>query len=82
MRPCRRCGQTNPRRMIALMTLWFGQYAGLRPESGYFYLCPACYQSCIAPHAADVMLRLADSHPVRRAPPPRPTDLPPTNPFS
>ena len=43
MRPCRRCGQTNPRRMFALMSLWFGPYAGVRPEPGYFYLCPNRY---------------------------------------
>jgi hypothetical protein len=73
MRPCRRCGYTNPRRMIALMSLWFGHYAGQRPEPGYFYLCPACYQNCIAPHASDIMHRLTESHPVRRGTVPRTT---------
>jgi hypothetical protein len=55
--------------MIALMSLWFGHYAGLRAEPGYFYLCPACYQNCIAPHASDIMHRLTENHPVRRATP-------------
>ena len=67
--------------MIALMSLWFGQYAGLRPEGGYFYLCPACYQHCIEPHAAEVMQRLTDAHPARNATS-RPLEPPPPGAFS
>lgn len=60
--------------MIALMSLWFGPYAGLRPESGYFYLCPSCYQSCIAPHSSEVLHRLTEAHPARHGSTPRPID--------
>jgi hypothetical protein len=77
MRPCRRCGQTNPRRMFALMSLWFGPYAGVRPEPGYFYLCPNCYQSCIGPHLGEVLHRLTEAHPARRVAPLRPPEAPP-----
>jgi hypothetical protein len=77
MRPCRRCGKTDPRRMIALMSLWFGEYAGFRAEVGYFYLCPSCYHSCIAPHAGEIVHRLTEAHPARHAAPPRPTEPPP-----
>jgi hypothetical protein len=68
--------------MIALMGLWFGQYAGLRPDAGgYFYLCPACYQHCIAPHSAEVMQRLTEAHPARN-PASRPLEPPPPGAFS
>jgi hypothetical protein len=82
MRPCRRCGQTNPRRMIALMSLWFGHYAGFRPEAGYFYLCPACYQSCIVPHADEFLHRLAEAHPARQGSTARPLEPPPPGAFT
>jgi hypothetical protein len=49
MRPCRVCGRTNRRRMHALMTLWFGHYAGVPYDHGYFYLCPRCYTRYIPP---------------------------------
>jgi hypothetical protein len=49
MRPCRVCGRTNRRRMHALMTLWFGHYAGVPFDHGYFYLCPRCYTRYIPP---------------------------------
>jgi hypothetical protein len=55
MRPCRRCGRTDPHRMFALMTLWFGRLADLPLHGGYFYLCPACYEQLIAPHLAPVV---------------------------
>jgi hypothetical protein len=62
MKPCRQCGTTDPRRMIALMTLWFGRFAGVDPDGGYFYLCPSCYEHCIAPHFAPVVDKLARRH--------------------
>lgn len=68
MRPCNRCGRTDPRRMIALMTLWFGPPAGLIPEPGYFYLCPSCYQACIAPLSDVIVHRLTEHHPVGHKP--------------
>lgn len=49
MRPCNRCGRTDQYRMFALMTFWYGALADLPPEGGYFYLCPACYNTCIPP---------------------------------
>jgi hypothetical protein len=52
--------------MIALMTLWFGPAAGFHPEPGYFYLCPACYQACIAPLATVIVHRLTEHHPIAR----------------
>lgn len=36
--------------MFALMTLWYGAFAGVPLHGGYFYLCPACYEQCIVPH--------------------------------
>jgi hypothetical protein len=66
--------------MFALMTLWFGQYAGIAPEGGYFYLCPSCYQRFISPHAREIAHRLAEHHPtIRRASsqPKRPGDVAP-----
>jgi hypothetical protein len=62
MKPCRRCGRTDPRRMIALMTLWFGRFAGLDSAAGYFYLCPRCYDECVAPHFAPVVEKLVELH--------------------
>jgi hypothetical protein len=49
MRPCTRCGRTDRRRMVALMSLWFAARAGIPPDHGYFYLCPACYRRLIDP---------------------------------
>lgn len=63
LRPCRVCGQTDPRCMIALMTYWFGRYADLPIESGYFYLCPRCHERLIDPHLADIRHKLASEHP-------------------
>jgi hypothetical protein len=54
MRPCRRCGHTDPFRMHALMTLWYGGLADMPPRHGYFYLCPACYEACIVPHLDEI----------------------------
>jgi hypothetical protein len=59
MKPCRRCGRTNRRRMIALMSAWYAAQAGVFSEGGYFYLCPRCYH------------RYFGSQPVRPTPPPR-----------
>ena len=50
MRPCRACGRTDVRRMYALMALWFGGLIEPHVESGYFYLCPTCYELRVAPH--------------------------------
>ena len=75
--------------MIALMTLWFGPPAGLLPEPGYFYLCPACYQACIAPLTGVIVHRLMEHHPIGRrhrgrssaepAEPEAPPEAPPEN---
>lgn len=63
---CNRCGKTDPRRMIGLMTLWFGPFVDMRPDYGYFYLCPACYRERIKPHVDQVQGRLAELHPLAR----------------
>jgi hypothetical protein len=63
LRPCERCGQTNPRRMVALMRLWYARWAELTPDGGYFYLCPACYAQLIEPHADEIIKRLVEQHP-------------------
>lgn len=63
LRPCDRCGYTHPRRMIALMSLWFGRWADLPADSGYFYLCPRCYGRLIEPHAEEIIQRLVEQHP-------------------
>lgn len=55
--PCRRCGHTDPDRMHALMAFWFSRLTALPVESGYFYLCPRCYDSCVAPHIAELFRR-------------------------
>ncbi len=47
--PCRLCGQTDPARMIGLMTLWYGHYVGIEPDHGYFYLCPGCFGARVEP---------------------------------
>jgi hypothetical protein len=52
--------------MIGLMTLWFGPFADIRPDYGYFYLCPACYRDRIKPHLDTVQGRLAELHPLAR----------------
>jgi hypothetical protein len=44
MKPCRRCGRTHRRRMVALMSAWYAHRAGVFCEGGYFYLCPSCYR--------------------------------------
>jgi hypothetical protein len=62
MRPCSRCGRTDPARMIALMALWFARFTDLPNHGGYFYLCPACYDQCIAPHFAPVVEHLVRQH--------------------
>jgi len=49
--------------MIALMTLWFGRYASLPADSGYFYLCPECYGRYVEPHMNEVLNRLVEQHP-------------------
>lgn len=61
MPDCLRCGKTNPRRMIGLMTVFFGEYVELPPEPGYFYLCPKCYEADVEPHLDD------DTHEAIRA---------------
>jgi hypothetical protein len=48
--------------MIALMSLWFGRFADVAPDGGYFYLCPSCYEDCVAPHFAPVVDRLTGRH--------------------
>ncbi len=69
LRPCRRCGRTDPERMLGLMTLWFGALADLPPQGGYFYLCPSCYAERIEPELGGIHERLARMHPAPPAPP-------------
>lgn len=66
MRPCDRCGRTDPRRMIALMAHWFAGPAGVSRRGGYFYLCPDCYLAAVGPHLAAILNRLAQDHPSTR----------------
>jgi hypothetical protein len=51
---CEMCGETNPRRMIALMTRFFGPVLELEAESGYVYVCPDCYDRLVLPHIEEV----------------------------
>jgi hypothetical protein len=60
---CRRCGKTDPRRMIGLMTLWFGPFIDLEPAHGYFHLCPACFDRFVAPHLDELQSSLARLNP-------------------
>lgn len=60
---CRRCGKTDPQKMFGLMTHWFGPFVELRPDHGYFYLCPPCYEELVRPHLEAVQGRLAELHP-------------------
>ncbi|HEX6308421.1 MAG TPA: hypothetical protein VFZ69_09555 [Longimicrobiales bacterium] len=55
--PCRRCGTVDPDRMYALMALWFSGLTGVHVDSGYFYLCPRCYDTYVAPHIAELFQR-------------------------
>lgn len=66
LRPCRSCGRIDPHRMIALMTHWFGKYAEVPPEGGYFYLCPSCHERLIDPFLEEIRHRLASEHPAVR----------------
>jgi hypothetical protein len=50
--------------MIGLMTLWFGPFVDLRPDYGYFHLCPTCYRIHVKPHMDRVQGRLAELHPL------------------
>jgi hypothetical protein len=52
--------------MFGLMTLWFGPFVDLRPDYGYFHLCPACYRQFVKPHLDEVQGRLAELHPLNR----------------
>jgi hypothetical protein len=52
--------------MVGLMTKWFGPFVEMRPDTGYFYLCPACYRERIKPHLDQVQNRLFDLHPLAR----------------
>lgn len=63
---CTRCGKTDPRRMIGLMTLWFGPFVDLPLDPGYFHLCPDCYRDHIQRHLEQVRGRLAELHPLAR----------------
>ena len=48
------CGNTNPRKMIALMMNFFGEYLDLPRAPGYVYICPDCYDELIVPHLHEV----------------------------
>lgn len=61
---CRRCGKTDPRKMFGLMTHWFGPLIDLPAGSGYFHLCPRCYEAHIQPHLEAMQGRLAELHPL------------------
>jgi hypothetical protein len=61
--PCRVCGRIDRHRMIALMTQWFGRYAGMPPAGGYFYLCPSCHDQLVAPHFEEIRHKLLSEHP-------------------
>ncbi len=61
---CQRCGSSNPQKMIGLMTLWFGPFIDLRPDHGYFHLCPACYRAHVLPHLDHVQGKLKELHPI------------------
>lgn len=74
--PCRRCGAVDPRRMHALMALWFSQLTALPVDSGYFYLCPRCYDDLVAPHLAE-LFRRGPLHVVRPDPSPPSVKHPP-----
>lgn len=66
------CGGTNPRKMIALMTPFFGPFLELEAEPGYFYVCPDCYERLVMPHMEEVrkMLRIhrGPEEPMEHAP--------------
>lgn len=66
LRPCRSCGRIDPHRMIALMNHWFGRYAGIPPEGGYFYLCPKCHARLVDPWLEEIRHKLASEHPAVR----------------
>ena len=63
---CENCGETNPRRMIGLMTVFFGQLLELAHEPGYFYLCPRCYAEMILPHLDEVKALLQTHYHLQR----------------
>jgi len=63
MEPCARCGVVDPHLMFGLMSRWFGLPAGLAIEGGYFYLCPRCFDTTIAPDLDDILDRLREHHP-------------------
>lgn len=73
--PCLRCGRTDARRMIGLMTLWFSRFLEEPADGGYFYLCPACYDEVVAPHLGDVRRRVSAVLPMSHARPARPAGL-------
>lgn len=60
---CHRCGKTDPRRMIGLMTLWFGPFIDIEPAHGYFHLCPVCFDDHIRPHLDELQSTLARLNP-------------------
>lgn len=66
MARCARCGRTDPQRMIALMTPWFGGFIDLAPEPSYFHVCPGCWAEAIEPHAERAMEKLWEMHPGAR----------------
>ena len=71
--PCRRCGAADHERMHALMARWFSAIVALPIDGGYFYLCPSCYDTCVAPRIDELF-----GHPRPPAVPPdsSPADLP------
>ena len=66
MASCESCGRSDPERMIALMTPWFGRFVGLEPAPSYFHVCPACFAEKVEPHADHAMEKLWEMHPGAR----------------
>ncbi len=60
---CRHCGESDPRRMIGLMNLWFGPFIDLEPAHGYFHLCPTCFDDFVGPHLDELQSSLARMNP-------------------
>lgn len=60
---CDNCGNVDSRRMIGLMTVFFGPLLELPEQPGYFYVCPRCYDQLIVPHLDDVRALLRKHHP-------------------
>lgn len=61
---CDNCGEVDSRKMIGLMTVFFGPLLELPQQPGYFYVCPRCYDELILPHLEEIRALLRKHHPV------------------